>query len=379
MPSSANAFYHYREARKQSCAFVRDAASALREGDFREVTKIAERNRLSHVASVVLAGLAAFASAPPQFTDREALHTAKRAFQRRRQTFSAELRLGLGTLTTIASTAPFIGLLGTVFGIFGTFRGVAMARASFIAMVESALALALVTTAIGMAVAVPAVWCRNYLYDRWEVLESEMANAALEAATCLGTHLLWRNQPGYDEGGPFLAPRASASGSWEVPYDHQRPLLLAVGSCALYLIFVLAQGIYWSYIWQRNYAQASYKWEYVGGQTLVSPDHRYRAVVPAFIRSAPDSPGKAGNGQWSCRMPEVALRIVPNDRPLAWKPHRCGEETRYGLEPDEARLSSADNLQPVQVNSFPHTISELGLNGTLIDPQIVHPEFRCYG
>ena len=121
-------FYRYREARKQSCAFVRDTASALREGDFGEVTKIAERNRLSHVASVVLAGLAAFASAPPQFTDREALHTAKRAFQRRRQTFSAELRLGLGTLTTIASTAPFIGLLGTVFGIFGAFRGVAMQK-----------------------------------------------------------------------------------------------------------------------------------------------------------------------------------------------------------------------------------------------------------
>ncbi|MGA2919862.1 MAG: MotA/TolQ/ExbB proton channel family protein [Candidatus Sulfotelmatobacter sp.] len=145
-------FYHYREARKQSCAFVRDA---------------------------------------------------KRAFQRRRQTFSAALRLGLGTLTTIASTAPSIGLLGTVFGIFGAFRGVAMARASFIAMVESALALALVTTTIGVAVAVPAVWCRNYLYDRWEVLESEMANAALEAATCLGNSLAMAQPAGICRGRAF--------------------------------------------------------------------------------------------------------------------------------------------------------------------------------
>jgi len=150
-----------------------------------------------------------------------------------------------------------------------------------------------------------------------------------------------------------------------------------------------------------KHAQASYKWEYVGGQTLVSPDHRYPAMVPAFVRSAPDSPGQAGNGQWSCRMPEVALRIVPHDRPLAWKPHRCGEKTRYGLEPDEALLTwnctvpivmwrtnddllvqctncSADNLQRVQVDSFPRTTSVLGPNGTLIDPQIVHPEFRCY-
>lgn len=74
-------------------------------------------------------------------------------------------------------------------------------------MVESALALALVTTAIGMAVAVPAVWYRNCLYDRWEVLESEMANAALEAASYLGTHLLWRNQPGYAEGGAISSAR----------------------------------------------------------------------------------------------------------------------------------------------------------------------------
>jgi biopolymer transport protein ExbB/biopolymer transport protein TolQ len=87
----------------------------LREGDFRGVTKIAKRNRHSHVATLVAAGLVAFASAPPHVTDGEAIHTAERAFQRRRQIFAAELRLGLGTLTTIASTAPFIGLLGTVF------------------------------------------------------------------------------------------------------------------------------------------------------------------------------------------------------------------------------------------------------------------------
>jgi biopolymer transport protein ExbB/biopolymer transport protein TolQ len=133
-------FYRYREARKQSCAFVRDTASALREGDFGEVTKIAERNRLGHVANVVTAGLAAFASAPPQFTDGEAIDAAERAFQRHRQKFAAELRLGLGTLTTIASTAPFIGLLGTVFGIFGASRGVAMQKDAARALVASGLA-----------------------------------------------------------------------------------------------------------------------------------------------------------------------------------------------------------------------------------------------
>jgi biopolymer transport protein ExbB/TolQ len=53
-----------------------------------------------------------------------------------------------------------------------------MAKDTLIAMVESTLALALVTTAAGLAVAIPAVWCRNHFYDRLEVFESEMSNAA---------------------------------------------------------------------------------------------------------------------------------------------------------------------------------------------------------
>jgi biopolymer transport protein ExbB/TolQ len=394
-------FYRYRQARKQSRAFVRDALSALREGDFREVTKIAKRNRLSHVASVVAAGLAAFASAPPHFTDGEAIQTAEGAFQRRRQMLAAELRLGLGTLTTIASTAPFIGLLGTVFGILGAFKGVGMARATLIAMAESTLALALVTTAAGLAVAIPAACCRNHFCDRLEVFESEMSNAALEAVSYLAAHPQWRSQPGHSADQLFAARRGSRSSSWEVPYDHQRALLLSAGFCGLYIIFLLARGIYGSYIWQRNYAQASYKWEYVQGRQLVSPDHRYRAVVPAFVRWAPDYPGKTGNRQWSCQTPEVALRIVPNDRPLAWKPHLCGEETRYALEPDEALLTwgcsvpviqwrtndnllvqcsdcSSDNLQLLELDLFSRRITVLGQDGKHIDPQVVHPEPQCY-
>ena len=178
-----------------------------------------------------------------------------------------------------------------------------MARATLIAMVESTLALALVTTAAGLAVAIPAVWCRNHFCDRLEVFESEMSNAALEAVSYLAAHPQWRSQPGHSADQLFVA-RPGASSAWEVPYDHQWALLLSAGCCGLYLIFLLAHGIYGSYIWQRNYAQASYKWEYVKGQQLVSPDHRYRAVVPAFVRSAPDYPGKTGNREWSCQTPK---------------------------------------------------------------------------
>ena len=63
-----------------------------------------------------------------------------------------------------------------------------MAKDTLIAMVESTLALALVTTAAGLAVAIPAVWFRNHFCDRLEVFESEMSNAALEAVSYLAAH-----------------------------------------------------------------------------------------------------------------------------------------------------------------------------------------------
>ena len=147
------------------------------------------------MATVVAAGLTAYAAAPSQFTDAEAIETAERAFQRSRKFLAADLKLGLGTLATIASSAPFIGLLGTVSGIVNAFRGIGMAKAVAIAMVMSSLAEALVTTAMGLFVAVPAVWCRNYLRSRIEAFESEMSNAALEAVTYLKAHRQWRNRP----------------------------------------------------------------------------------------------------------------------------------------------------------------------------------------
>jgi biopolymer transport protein ExbB/TolQ len=244
-------FYRYSTARRQSRAFVHDAAAALRDGRFDEVITIAARQRRSHVATVVAAGLNAFASAPPQFSDVEAIDAAERAFQRRRRMLTADLKLGLNTLASIASSAPFIGLFGTVFGILGAFREVGMQRDAAMAMITSSLAEALVTTAMGLLVAVPAVWWHNYLRSHMEVLESEMSNAALEAATYLNTHPEWRNRREYSATEAtsldFSMPFVSAARSWEAPYDRQRGLLLAMWLAAtLFIAFICARGLYWS-------------------------------------------------------------------------------------------------------------------------------------
>jgi biopolymer transport protein ExbB/TolQ/biopolymer transport protein ExbD len=242
--------YRYSTARRQSRTFIRDAASVLRDGKFDEVITIAARNRRSQVANIVAEVLAAYASAPPEFTNTEAIAAAQRAFQRRSKFLAAHLKGGLNTFTTIASSAPFIGFLGTVNGIQGSFRGTTGPPSAALARLASEIAEALMPGAMGLLVSLLALWCFHYLRSRFEVLENEMSNAELEAVRCLKAHPQWREQFEHSsaEKRIFAGADASAARTWEVPYDRQRPLLLALWCCALYLAFVLARGV-WSWLY----------------------------------------------------------------------------------------------------------------------------------
>jgi len=340
--------YRHSAARIQSRTFVRDSATALRDGNVDEVISIALRNRRSHVAAVIAAGLTAFCAAPPHFTNAEAIDAAQRAFQRKRKVVAADLKLGIGTLSTIASSAPFIGLFGTVLGISNAFVGTGMSKSAAMAFITLSLAEALVTAAMGIAVAIPAVWCRNYLRDRAEALDSEMSNAALEALTYLHAHCDSRHRPErFVAGTTDLIFRVSpdwAARSWEIRYDRQRPLLLAMWGCMFYIAFILAQGMYQSYLWERSWERESEARadvsQQVGGQDLISPDRRYRAVIPLIYRWSTHSSGEVESPHWLCGSDaRIALRIIPNDRPLAWKPQLCRDETRYTLEPDQALMT----------------------------------------
>jgi biopolymer transport protein ExbB/TolQ len=152
-------FYRHSAARRQTRAFVHDATAGLHDGKFDEVLAIAEQNGRSPVATVVAAGLTAFVSAPPQSTHAKASESAERATQRSRKMRGAELKMGLRTFTTIASTAIFTGLLGTCFGILYAFRGAGMEKHALIARVNSDIADALVPTTMGRFVSVLAMWC----------------------------------------------------------------------------------------------------------------------------------------------------------------------------------------------------------------------------
>jgi biopolymer transport protein ExbB len=171
----------FSAARKQSRAFAPAVAGALREGKIEEAIKVSERNKKSHLAKVVVAGLQEF-RAHGESTDipGETIEASKRALERAEAIVHAELKRGLGGLATIGSTAPFVGLFGTVVGILNAFRGIASNKVTGLGAVAGGIAEALVTTAVGLFVAIPAVMMFNYLTGRVEAFDVEMDNSSSE-------------------------------------------------------------------------------------------------------------------------------------------------------------------------------------------------------
>src|SRR5256886_16268749 len=109
----------YSAARFQSRVFVQQVAGALKDGKLDEAVAIAERNKKSHIAKVVATGLSEFQSASQQVSDAEVIEAAKRGLERSVAIVHAEMKRGLSALATIGSTAPFVGLFGTVVGKIG--------------------------------------------------------------------------------------------------------------------------------------------------------------------------------------------------------------------------------------------------------------------
>jgi biopolymer transport protein ExbB/biopolymer transport protein TolQ len=91
---------------------------------------------------------------------------------------TAEFKKGLGNLATISTTAPFVGLFGTVAGIIHAFQGMAISGSGGLGAVSAGIAEALVTTAFGLFVAIPAVWLYNYFLNKVDRFQVEMSNSS---------------------------------------------------------------------------------------------------------------------------------------------------------------------------------------------------------
>ncbi|MCC6861654.1 MAG: MotA/TolQ/ExbB proton channel family protein [Bryobacterales bacterium] len=171
----------YSAARKQSRLFAPAVAGALREGKLDEAVKIADRYKKSHLAKVVVAGLQEFqAHQVSSEIPGEEVEASRRALDRAEAIVHAELKRGVAGLATIGSTAPFVGLFGTVVGIINAFKGIATEKATGIGAVAGVISEALVATAIGLFVAIPAVWMFNYFTERLNAFDVEMGNSSSE-------------------------------------------------------------------------------------------------------------------------------------------------------------------------------------------------------
>jgi biopolymer transport protein ExbB/TolQ len=174
-------FLTYNAAKNQSREFAPKVAQSLKQSKIDDAIAISEKYKKSHLAMVVNAGLQEFrAHQVSSDISGEEIDASKRALQRAEAIKISEFKRGLSGLATIGSTAPFVGLFGTVFGIINAFQGMKSAESAGISAVAGGIAEALFTTAFGLLVAVPAVWLFNYFTSKVDNFVVEMDNSSAE-------------------------------------------------------------------------------------------------------------------------------------------------------------------------------------------------------
>ena len=177
--------YTFMQARKQSKLYAPQVAKHLKEGRLKDAIAISSSKnyRYSHLAKVVLAGLQEYQfqqEAGGNLSREDLVDTVRRAIQRASALTANDLKKGVAALATIGATAPFVGLLGTVVGIITAFQGIAATGSGGLGAVSAGISEALVETALGLVVAIPAVWFYNYLTGRIEYFNVEMDNSSSE-------------------------------------------------------------------------------------------------------------------------------------------------------------------------------------------------------
>jgi biopolymer transport protein ExbB/biopolymer transport protein TolQ len=174
-------WWNLRKAQAETRKFAPEFSQFLEEDNLVEAIKLAEGYKKSHVARV-LGG--ALGEVKPLIQDGSVtvsdINSAERAVERNMMIITAELKRGLAVLATVGSTAPFVGLLGTTMGVVNAFTGMATSGSGGIAAISAGIAEALITTAFGLLVAIPAVWAYNYFTTKIENLVVEMTYTSKE-------------------------------------------------------------------------------------------------------------------------------------------------------------------------------------------------------
>jgi len=196
-------------SRRQSLRFARRLADLLAGGDIERAAQAPDDGQPGHLGRVLQAALTAYRQSPRD-DDELTFESAARALERQAQREVHRLKRGLGLLATVASVAPFIGLLGTVVGIVDSFVSMAQTGSGGLAAVSAGIAEALSTTAIGLVIAIPAMATYNALAEWTDAFAVDIAEASNELLDELAHHLR-RRQRQDPPVSPSLKPLASGT------------------------------------------------------------------------------------------------------------------------------------------------------------------------
>lgn len=170
----------------RSRRFAAEAGAKLEASDYEAVLAIAKKHEKSHLAGFIATGVEVFLSRTKEGHDREkAAELAKRALERKGENLSESLNRGLDVLASTGSTAPFIGLLGTVLGILNAFRLIGEEASGGMGTIGPAISESLIVTGYGLLVAIPSVLIFNWLSGRIARYEAGLANAGSELVDAL--------------------------------------------------------------------------------------------------------------------------------------------------------------------------------------------------
>lgn len=182
LSTAAAKWWRFSRSRSATKKFAPEFARFLQEEQLDEAIELAEASKKSSVATVLGEALA---EVKPLLKDRATVTTgdinsAERAVERQSLIVLSDLKRGMGILATVGATAPFVGLLGTTMGVVNAFTGMALTGSGGLAAISAGIAEALITTAFGLAVAIPAVWLYNYFQTRIDNITVEIVYTSKE-------------------------------------------------------------------------------------------------------------------------------------------------------------------------------------------------------
>lgn len=169
----------FARARRGAKVFVSEVAPELERADFERVAEVTRKFADIPTARVIGAAAQTFehARAHGWTGGLSPLEKTQRHMERSIEVVTADLRRGFAVLASVGSTAPFVGLLGTVLGIITAFQGIASSGSGGLSAVSAGIAEALVETALGLTVAIPAVLAFHFLSNRASEEEMRIKNA----------------------------------------------------------------------------------------------------------------------------------------------------------------------------------------------------------